>query len=51
MQEALIAQTVPRILKSGTFAGLDGFLFLHTLLRKVQWLQNNGELLKLNSES
>ncbi len=50
MQEALIAQTVPRILKSGTFAGLDGFLFLQTLIRKIQWLQNNGELFNLITE-
>jgi len=50
MQEALIAQTVPRILKSGTFAGLDGFLFLQTLIRKAQWLQNNVNQLKLDNE-
>lgn len=50
MQEALIAQTVPRILKSGTFAGLDGFVFLQTLIRKVQWLQANRDELKLDNQ-
>ncbi|HKQ50048.1 MAG TPA: phosphotransferase [Phycisphaerae bacterium] len=52
MQEALIAQTVPRIMKSGTFAGLDGFLFLQTVIRKIEWLQANRAELELeNRES
>jgi Ser/Thr protein kinase RdoA (MazF antagonist) len=51
MQEALIAQTLPPILQSGTFAGLDGFGFLQVTLRKVRWLQNNPELLKLDSNA
>lgn len=47
MQEALIAQTVSPILKRGTFAGLDGFEFLKTLLRKVEWLSENTAIFDL----
>jgi homoserine kinase type II len=49
MQEALIAQTIPPILQSGTFAGLDGFGFLQVTLRKVRWLQDNLDLFELDS--
>ena len=49
MQEALIAQTIPPILQSGTFAGLDGFGFLQVTLRKVHWLQDNLGVFKLDS--
>jgi Ser/Thr protein kinase RdoA (MazF antagonist) len=49
MQEALIAQAVPPILKSGTFAGLDGFSFLKVMLRKVRWLRENARLLELDT--
>jgi homoserine kinase type II len=48
MQEALIAQAVPPILKTGTFAGLDGFAFLKVMLRKVRWLQKNLDQLQLD---
>ena len=41
MQEVLIAQSAPPILRTGTFAGLDGFDFLEVVLRKVKWLQEN----------
>ena len=38
MQEVLIAQTIPPILRTGNFAELDGFQFLQVVLRKVNWL-------------
>ena len=41
MQEVLIAQAVPPILRTGTFAGLEGFAFLEVVLRKVKWLEKN----------
>ncbi|HVP11182.1 MAG TPA: phosphotransferase [Phycisphaerae bacterium] len=50
MQEALIAQTFPPILQTGTFAGLDGFGFLQVTLRKVRWLKNRRELLMLDTD-
>ena len=49
MQEVLIAQAIPPILRTGTFAGLDGFRFLQVVLRKVQWLDENGSLLDLDA--
>jgi homoserine kinase type II len=42
MQEAAIAQALPPILKTGTFAGLDGFGFLQAMRRKVEWLSENA---------
>lgn len=42
MQEALIAQAVPPILKTGTFAGLEGIGFLNVMLNKAAWLQAHG---------
>ena len=50
MLEALIAQAVSPIVRTGTFAGLDGFGFLKVMLKKVVWLQENRELLKLDDE-
>lgn len=49
MQEVLIAQTIPPILKTRTFAGLDGYRFLKVVLRKVHWLHNNRALFDLDS--
>lgn len=51
MQEVLIAQAIPPILKTGTFAGLDGFEFLQIVLRKVEWLRVNKGLLVLDGTS
>ena len=42
MQEALIAQAIPPILKTGTFAGLEGVGFLRVMLKKAAWLQVHG---------
>lgn len=41
MQEATVAQAVPPILKTGTFAGLDGFLFLQVMVKKIEWLRHH----------
>ncbi|MBN2563336.1 MAG: phosphotransferase [Phycisphaerae bacterium] len=50
MQEVLIAQTIPPIIRTGgTFAELDGFGFLNVVLRKVQWLQENRSRLDLDA--
>jgi Ser/Thr protein kinase RdoA (MazF antagonist) len=49
MQEVLIAQAIPPILQTGTFAGLDAFAFLRVMLKKVRWLQQNSSLLKLDT--
>lgn len=51
MQEALIAQAVFPILRTGTFAGFDGFGFLEVVLRKVRWLGDNAERIMLESVS
>ncbi len=48
MQEVLVAQAMPPILKTGTFAGLDGFEFLRIVLRKVRWLEANHSRLALD---
>lgn len=48
MQEVLIAQAIPPILRTGTFAGLDGFEFLKIVLRKVRWLTENRSRLELD---
>lgn len=50
MQEALIAQALPPILRTGTFAGLDGFEFLKIVRRKVDWLQKNLEAFQLEDQ-
>lgn len=50
MQEALIAQAVPPILKTGTFAGLDGFEFLRVVQRKADWLRNNASRLEIDED-
>jgi homoserine kinase type II len=50
MQEAVIAQVVGPILRTGTFAGLDAFDFLRVVLRKVQWLQQNAESISLPTD-
>ncbi|MFQ5423465.1 MAG: phosphotransferase [Phycisphaerae bacterium] len=49
MQEGLIAQAVFPILRTGAFAGLDGFGFLKVVLRKVQWLCDNAGRLMLDA--
>lgn len=49
MQEVLIAQAIPPILKTGTFAGLDGFRFLRIVFRKMQWLEENRSRLELDA--
>jgi homoserine kinase type II len=46
MEEVLIAQAIPVILKTGFFAGLDGLGFLHVTLRKAQWLHAHRDLFK-----
>jgi len=48
MQEALIAQAVPPILKTGTFAGLEGLGFLHVMMKKVNWLKAHGNQIGLD---
>lgn len=51
MQEVLIAQSIPPILKTGTFAGLDGFEFLKATSRKVRWLAENQGWILLDEEA
>lgn len=41
MQEVLIAQAIPPIIRTGTFAELDGFEFLKVVLHKVEWINAN----------
>ena len=48
MQEALIAQAVFPILRTGTFAGFDGFEFLKIVLRKTRWLERNADRLMIH---
>ncbi len=50
MQEALIAQAVPPILKTGTFAGLDGLPFLGVMLKKLNWLNEHRDEIRLNAD-
>jgi len=47
MREALIAQSIPPILKTGTFAGLDGFHFLLVVLKKERWLAHHADRIHL----
>lgn len=49
MQEVLLAQTVQPILRTGTFAGLDGFEFLKVILSKMEWLKENTEFINLDA--
>jgi hypothetical protein len=51
MQEALIAEVVIPIWKSGTFARLDGFRFLRMVARKIAWLRNAGAQLTNDLEN
>ncbi|MFQ5430619.1 MAG: phosphotransferase [Phycisphaerae bacterium] len=48
MQEVLIAQAMQPILRTGTFAGLDGFEFLKVMLGKVNWLKENPSFVDLD---
>lgn len=50
MQEALIAQAVPPILKTATFAGLEGFAFLCVMLKKINWLNDHREEITLSAD-
>jgi len=50
MQEVLIAQAIPPIIRTGTFAGLDGFEFLKIVLRKVDWISENLNQLDIGDE-
>lgn len=45
MQEVVIAQSLPPIIRTSRFASLDGFHFLRTMLEKVYWLRENGHRL------
>ena len=45
MTEALIAESVIPIAATGTFANMDGALFLNMVERKVRWLQDHAERL------
>ncbi|MFQ5500776.1 MAG: phosphotransferase [Phycisphaerae bacterium] len=45
MQEVLIAQAIQPILRTGTFAGLDGFEFLQVMRNKIHWLRKNEPLI------
>lgn len=49
MQEVLIAQAVQPILRTGTFAGLDGFEFLRVMLSKMDWLRENAGFVDLDA--
>ncbi len=48
MQEVLVAQAIPPILRTGTFAGLDAIGFLQVMLRKARWIDNNRGEFKLD---
>ena len=48
MQEVLVAQAIPPILRTGTFAGLDAFAFLKVMLRKARWIGENRGSFKLD---
>jgi len=47
MQEALIAQTMGPILRTGMYASLDGAGYLDVVLRKTRWLEENAAKLAL----
>jgi Ser/Thr protein kinase RdoA (MazF antagonist) len=49
MQEVLVAQALQPILRTGTFAGLDGFAFLEIVLAKVNWLRKNTAFTTLDA--
>ena len=49
MQEAMISQAVPPILKTASFAGLDGFGFLQVMVRKIDWLREHHAELDLQA--
>ncbi len=49
MQQVLIAQAMPPILRTGTFAGLEAHGFLETMLKKVQWLSGNTDAFELDA--
>ena len=42
MIEALIAESIVPIARSGTFAGVPGFAFLGMVLEKVRWIERHG---------
>ncbi len=50
MQEVLMAQTVQPILRTGTFAGLDGYAFLKVILAKMEWLSENQPFIELDAQ-
>lgn len=50
MQQVLIAQAMPPILRTGTFAGLEAHGFLETMLRKVRWLGENAGEFELDAD-
>lgn len=50
MQEVLFAQAIPPILRSGTFAGLDGFGFLEVMMKKMEWLNDHHEFTRLDAD-
>jgi len=47
MQEALIAQTMGPILRTGSYAGLDGAGYLAVALKKARWIGENAARLAL----
>lgn len=47
MQEALIAQSMGPILRTGAYAGLDGAGYLDVVLRKCRWIGENAARLSL----
>ncbi len=51
MQEVLIAQAIEPILRTGSFAGLDGFEFLKVVLAKVRWLNENRAPINLDDSN
>jgi homoserine kinase type II len=50
MQEAIIAQAVAPIIKTGTFAGLDGFAFLSVMRNKMRWIEDNAPQFELDAK-
>ncbi len=51
MQEVLLAQAIPPIVRTGTFAGLDGFGFLQVMAEKMEWLRDHHEFTDLDAEN
>jgi len=49
MIEALVAEAVMPIAATGSFGRIEGFRFLQMILRKVRWLELNGEQLMKRS--